>query len=77
MQPTAGGISLSSMAPAGELTVEDYRRLSWLRATRMAAEHLAARGRSADRGAARRLTFGLWLRATGRLDGEFTCPEDR
>ena len=66
-RPTA-----ASTAPPRLLSVEEYRRLSWLRAACLAADHLATHGPPADRQAARRLAFGLWLHATGRLDGEFT-----
>ena len=59
----------ASTTTHGALTIDDYRRLSWLRASLVAADHLAARGLPADREAARRLVFGLWLHATGRVDG--------
>lgn len=54
------------------LTLAEYRRLSWFKATHAAGAHLAVRGLPADQDAARHLAFGLWLRATGRLGGEFT-----
>jgi hypothetical protein len=56
---------------AGELGVEDYQRLSWFKATCVARAHLERAGLAPEPGAARHLAFGLWLRASGRLDGEF------
>lgn len=54
------------------LTVEQYQRLRWFKATYAAGAHLASHGLGDDPAAARRLAFGLWLKASGRLDGEFT-----
>ena len=58
------------------LTVEEYHRLAYLKATRLASEHLAARGLDHDTLAAQHLAFGLWLNASGRLDGEFTLTRN-
>lgn len=60
----------------GALTLEEHRRLAWLRATYAAQGHLREDGFTDDLEAARHLAFGLWLRATGRLEGEFTLARD-
>ncbi len=63
-------------ALTSSLTVEEYHRRAYQKATRLAGEYLAARGLAHDAIAAQRLAFGLWLKASGRLDGEFTLAKD-
>ena len=58
------------------LTVEEYHRRACQKATRLAGEYLAALGLDHDAITAQRLAFGLWLKASGRLDGEFTLAKD-
>ena len=62
---------------AEHLTEDEFRRLSWFKGTYEAAAHLKRAGLVADRDAARHLAFGLWLKATGRLDGELTRDDGR
>lgn len=61
---------------AEHLTEDEFRRLSWFKGTYEAAAHLKRAGLPADRPVARQLAFGLWLKATGRLDGEFSLAPD-
>jgi hypothetical protein len=60
----------------GAFTVEQFRCLSWVRATHVAQAYVQEHDPSADLDAAKHLAFGLWLKATGRLDGEFTLARD-
>lgn len=64
-------------APGADLlTLEEMRRLSWFKATYEAGAHLERNDLPADLDASRHLAFGLWLKATGRLDGEFTLTKE-
>ena len=58
------------------LNEDELRRLSWLQGTLAARTHLERQGLPSDSDACRRLAFGLWLKASGRLDGEFTPTHD-
>ena len=55
----------------GDLTLEEAERLSWRQATWAARVHLRQAGLDPTPDAARHLAYGLWLKATGRLDAEF------
>ncbi len=66
----------NARALTSSLTVEECHRRAYRKATRLAGEYLAARGLDHDATAAQRLAFGLWLKASGRLDGEFTLAKD-
>lgn len=58
------------------LTVEEYLRLRWFKATYAAGAHLTAQGLEDTADAAQRLAFGRHLWRSGRLDGEFTLTRD-
>ena len=59
------------------LSEDEFRRLCWLHGTLAARTHLGRRGLPTDLDACRHLAFGLWLKASGRLDAEFAVAHDQ
>ena len=57
------------------LSEEELRRLCWLQGTLAARTHLERSGLPTDLDTCRHLAFGLWLKASGRLDREFSLSE--
>jgi hypothetical protein len=72
--PVAPSSPAVARVAAGEKTVDfapaEVRQLAWLRATRLAGEHLERAGLTANRAACQHLAYGLWLKATGRISEE-------
>jgi hypothetical protein len=71
---TTAARRLAIRLPDGLSEVE-LRQLGWLHSTLAARTHLERQGLPPDLAACRHLAFGLWLRVSGRLDGEhWTSP---
>jgi hypothetical protein len=64
------GTRVSGGGKVADFTPAEVRQLAWLRATRLAAEHLERAGLTANRVACQHLAYGLWLKATGRISEE-------
>jgi hypothetical protein len=75
VEPASASRSRSLLEP---FTAEEIRRLLWLRAVRLAERHLVGDEHEpcSDHHACRRLAFGLWLYATGRLSEPHGTPAE-